>query len=75
MKQLGYLIDFDSLFFLYYLPNDEKELTRPVGINYAVEDMEEYIHHYKNMDYSEGMMFTGKDIAHRESDLIRMKYV
>ncbi|MDD3220577.1 MAG: LuxR C-terminal-related transcriptional regulator [Lachnospiraceae bacterium] len=70
MKQLGYLIDFDSSSFYITLPNDEKELTRPVGINYAVEDMEEYIHHYKNMDYSEGMMFTGKNIAYRESDLI-----
>lgn len=69
MKQLGYLIDFDSTSFYITEPEDEKRLTRPVGIGYELSDMQEYVNHFKNLDYSEGLMFTGKNIAYRESDL------
>ncbi|OLR59746.1 hypothetical protein BHF70_09065 [Anaerostipes sp. 494a] len=69
MKRLENLIDFDSASFYLASPFNEKELTEPVGIEYSLEDMNDYVSHFKNMDYSEGLMFTGKNIAYRESDL------
>lgn len=70
MKHLRYLIDFDSASFYLASVSMENELERPVGIGYTLEDMEDYIHEFKNLDYSEGLMLTGKNIAYRESDLI-----
>lgn len=70
MKQLKYLFDFDSASFYLASQVRENELERPVGICYDRKDMEDYIHEFKNLDYSEGLMFIGKNIAYRESDLI-----
>ena len=69
MKQLRYLIDFDSSSF-YLAAGRENELERPVGIGYSVEDMKDYINEFKNMDYSKGLMLTGNNISYRESDLL-----
>lgn len=69
MKRLKNLIDFDSASFYLAAPFNEKELIGPVGIAYSLEDMNAYISQFKNMDYSEGLMFTGQNIAYRESDL------
>jgi len=70
MKQLGYLIEFDSSSFYITSARDEQQLERPVGIQYSLEDMYAYVNHFKDLDYSEGLMFTGKNIAYRESDLV-----
>lgn len=70
MKQLGYLIDFDSSSFYITSVLDEQQLERPVGLHYSMEDMYAYVNHFKDLDYSEGLMFTGKNIAYRESDLV-----
>ncbi len=60
MKQLQYLFDFDSASFYLASQVRENELERPAGIGYELKDMEAYIHEFKNLDYSEGLMFTGK---------------
>lgn len=73
MDMLGYLIDFDSASFYIVKGNNPRELTAPIGIHYTRADMEDYINIYKNIDYSEGLMYTGKNIAYRESDILSEK--
>lgn len=70
IHQLGFLIDFDSASFYLASAENANELECPVGVNYSEKDMNEYITHFKDMDYSEGLMFTGKNIAYRESDIV-----
>lgn len=70
MEQLKHLISYDSSSFYLGSSRNLNELQKPVGICYAKEDMEAYINQYKNVDYSEGLMATGKNIVYRESDII-----
>lgn len=70
MEHLHYIIQYDSASFYIVSPTDSDCLIRPVGINYETEDMLQYINTFKKLDYSEGLMFTGKNIAYRESDII-----
>lgn len=70
IHQLGFLLDFDSASFYLTSPEDMNTLERPVGLNYSAKDMNEYLTRFKDMDYSEGLMFTGKNIAYRESDIV-----
>ena len=64
------MIDFDSASFYLTAPGDVNTLERPVGLGYSLEDMNAYLTKFKDMDYSEGLMFTGKNIAYRESDIV-----
>jgi len=70
MRQLGHLIPYDSSSFYLSCPGRPEQLMRPLGINYPLEDMESYIQKFCHIDYSEGLMMTGKNIAYRESDII-----
>lgn len=70
MKQLAYIIEYDSASFYMADPCSEKALCRPVGINYSLKDMQDYINRFKDIDYSEGLMYTGRNIAYKESDLV-----
>lgn len=70
MNQLKYLIDFDSSSFYTILSKDTNKIGNPVGINYSVEEMNDYIHIFKNVDYSKGLMSTGRNIVYRESDIM-----
>lgn len=70
MNQLKYLIDFDSSSFYKVLSKNTNEMGNPVGINYPMEGMNEYLHEFKNVDYSKGLMATGKNIVYRESDIM-----
>lgn len=70
MTELGHLIDYDAASFYIVSVNDENELCSPLGINYSTEGMQDYVHKYKNIDYSKGLMSAGKNIAYRESKLI-----
>jgi len=71
MNQLKYLIDFDSSSFYTILSKNTNEIGNPVGINYPLEEMNEYLHGFKNVDYSKGLMSTGKNIVYRESDIMK----
>lgn len=71
IQQLTYLIDFDSASFFISNPDKPRELIRPVGYNFSMENMQKYIQQEKKIDYSEGMMYTGKNIAYRESDILK----
>lgn len=70
MKQLKYLFDYDSASFYTVLSKNSNEIGNPVGINYSVQDMNEYLQVFKEVDYSKGLMSTGKNITYRESDII-----
>lgn len=70
MTQMQYLFDFDSASFYIASTFEANKLERPVGIDYKKEDMDDYISRFKDLDYSEGLMFTGKNIAYRESDIV-----
>lgn len=70
MEHLHYLIPYDSASFYIVSPTDPDSLIRPVGINYEFDDMMQYVNTFKKLDYSEGLMFTGKNIAYRESDIV-----
>lgn len=70
MNQLKYLIDFDSSSFYTVISKDLNEIGNPVGINYSLEGMNEYLYVFKNVDYSKGLMSTGKNIVYRESDIM-----
>ena len=71
IQQLNYLIEFDAASFYISNPASTRELIRPVGYNFSMENMESYINSIKKIDYSEGMMYTGKNIAYRESDILK----
>ena len=71
IQQLRYMIDFDAASFYISNPAKPRELIRPVGYNFSMENMESYINGLKKIDYSEGMMYTGKNIAYRESDILK----
>jgi DNA-binding CsgD family transcriptional regulator len=70
MKQLGHLIDYDGSSFYLSAPGEPGKLCRPLGINYSKDEMEKYIEEFQRIDYSEGLMLTGRNIAYRESDII-----
>lgn len=70
MTGLGHLIEYDAASFYIVSAKDKNELCSPIGINYSTDDMLDYVHKYKDIDYSEGLMSAGKNIAYRESDLI-----
>lgn len=64
------IIDFDTATF-YIVPNfDTYELSNPVGYNCTIEDMMSYINIYKDIDYSKNLVYTGKNIAYRESSIL-----
>lgn len=70
MEHLHYLLPYDSASFYIVSPTEPDRLMSPVGINYEPEDMMQYINTFKKLDYSEGLMFTGKNITYRESDIV-----
>lgn len=70
MKQIGDIISFDSASFYVTKSLSCKELEKPLGINYSREDMMDYLTVFKDVDYSKGLMTTGKNIVYRESDII-----
>lgn len=71
IQQLRYMIDFDAASFYISNPAKPRELIRPIGYKFSMENMQNYINGLKKIDYSEGMMYTGKNIAYRESDILK----
>lgn len=71
MEQFHYLFDFDSASFYTVISKSKKDIGNPIGINYSISDMNNYLHIYKELDYSKGLMSTGKNITYRESDIMK----
>ena len=66
LEQLKLLVDFDSADFYLASVEEEKKLDRPVMYNCDSNLSEEY----EELDYSRGIMYSGKSIVYRETDII-----
>lgn len=66
LEQLKMLLDFDSADFFIAGRETEEDLTRPVMYNCESNHVEAY----KKIDYSRKIMFSGKSMVYRETDII-----
>ena len=66
LEQLKMLVDFDSADFYLSSAKDGKALTDAVTYN-CDEDMSQV---YEELDYSRGIMLSGKSLIYRETDII-----
>lgn len=66
LEQIKMLIDFDSADFYLASSNGEEKLAMPVFYN-CEEDLSEL---YDNIDYSRGILYSGKSLIYRETDII-----
>lgn len=66
LEQIKMLIDFDSADFYLASPDGENKLTSPVFFN-CEDDMSDQ---YEEMDYSRGILYSGKTLIYRETDII-----
>jgi DNA-binding CsgD family transcriptional regulator len=66
LEQIKTVIDFDSADFYLASSNEKEDLERPVFLN-CDEDLSDI---YENMDYSRGIMFSGRSMVYRETDII-----
>ena len=66
LEQIKTVIDFDSADFYLASSNEQENLERPVFLN-CDEDLSDI---YENMDYSRGIMFSGRSMVYRETDII-----
>lgn len=66
LEQMKMLVDFDSADFYLASLDEEYKLTDPVTYH-CEEDLCEV---YDRIDYSRGIMYSGKNIVYRETDII-----
>ena len=66
LEQMKMLIDYDSADFLLASPDGEKKLVSPVLFN-CEEDMSIA---YDEIDYSRGILYSGRTLIYRETDII-----
>lgn len=70
IEQLRMMLDFDAATFYISSPEDSHVLVDPVVYNITPELGEKYIREYATMDYAHGLLFSGKSIIYRESDIM-----
>lgn len=70
LSQLKDLFDYDSASFFMASQKHQRTLENPVGYHYPEEQLTEYIINQDELDYSEGITFTGENIVYRSSDLL-----
>lgn len=66
LEQMKMLIDYDSADFHLASPSGEKKLVSPVLFNID----EDYSMVYDEIDYSRGILYSGKTLIYRETDII-----
>ena len=66
LEQIRMLVDFDSADFYLASLDGEQKLTSPVLYN-CEEDLSEV---YDDIDYSRGILYSGKSLIYRETDII-----
>ncbi len=66
LEQIKMLIDFDSADFHLASPDGENKLVNPVFLN-CDEDLSAV---YDELDYSRGILYSGKMLIYRETDII-----
>lgn len=66
LEQIKMLIDFDSADFYLASPDGANKLTSPVFFNCDDDD----IANKEEMDYSQGILYSGKTLIYRETDIL-----
>lgn len=66
LEQIKTVVDFDSADFYLSSSNEKENLEQPVYYNCA-EDLSDT---YESIDYSRGIMFSGRSMVYRETDII-----
>ncbi len=66
LEQIKMLIDFDSADFYLGSPNGENKLVSPIFYN-CDDDMSDK---YEELDYSRGILYSGKTLIYRETDIM-----
>ncbi|MGN0438927.1 MAG: helix-turn-helix transcriptional regulator [Lachnospiraceae bacterium] len=66
LEQIKMLVDFDSADFYLAATDGEEKLANPVFYN-CEEDLSEV---YDGIDYSRGILYSGKSLIYRETDII-----
>lgn len=70
LEKLTALVDFDGgSFYLSTVSNDQK-LCSPVVYHIDPKFGEKYLQVYEQLDYSKALMFTGRSMTYRESDIV-----
>jgi DNA-binding CsgD family transcriptional regulator len=70
MQKLSLLIPFTGATFYLADVTDSTKMSHPIAYNLPDEFCEQYIENYQSLDYSRGLLFTGKSMVYRESDIL-----
>lgn len=70
LEQLTILLDFDSADFYISSAENKNYLVSPVFYNCEAKAGDYYLNHYDTMDYGRGIMFSGKSMIYRETDIM-----
>ena len=63
IAQLSFLLDFDGSTFYLASPQNDQQLTSPVVVNIDPVFGQKYLACYDQLDYSKGLMFTGRSMT------------
>ncbi|MGX7195703.1 LuxR C-terminal-related transcriptional regulator [Enterococcus olivae] len=70
LQKISLLISFTGGNFYLADVLDHTKLSSPISYDLPAEFCTQYIENYQNLDYSRGLLFTGKSIVYRESDIL-----
>lgn len=70
MSKLTLFLPFDAASFYLSSSADDQKLCSPVLYNLEKSFGDTYLEQYETLDYSKGLMFTGRSMVYRESDII-----
>lgn len=70
MNKLNLFLPFDAASFYLSSYEDDQKLCSPLLYNLDEKFGENYLANYEHLDYSKGLMFTGRSMVYRESDII-----
>ena len=71
LEQLKMIIDFDSAEF--HLSKGDGSISLTSSVSYNKSASVDFSHVYENIDYSQGILGTGKSMVYRETDIISDK--
>lgn len=70
LEQLRILLDFQSANFYISAAENKNNLISPVFYNCEEKVGDYYLKHYDTLDYGRGIMFSGKSMIYRETDIM-----
>lgn len=70
LEQLRILLEYESADFYISSPENKTDLVLPVFYNCDTRVADYYLNHYQTVDYGRGIMFSGKSMIYRETDIM-----